>query len=160
MDSPDNMRFVADAMLGRLARWLRALGYDTLYSASFADGYLARIATAEQRILLTRDRELTRRKGLKAILIESDHIEEQLRQLFQALPLGITYSPFGRCLKCNAELRLEDRHNLYASVPPYVWQTQEQFRRCPVCGRIYWRGTHWQRMLERIATLPSYRTDG
>ena len=138
-------QFIADVMLGRLARWLRALGYDTLYSSELDDPELARRARAEGRILLTRDVELTRRRGLKTLLIEDDDVASQLRQVVRALQLS-TGAAFSRCLDCNSPLTDYDRALAQSQVPPYVFATQPRFRRCDQCGRIYWRGTHWARM--------------
>ncbi len=145
-------RFVADAMLGRLARRLRALGYDTLYSSQYDDPTLARLALAEDRILLTRDVELTRRRGLSFLLIEDDRLENQLRQMWNAL--GLTgENAFSRCLDCNTPLVECSPAQVRDRVPPYVYTTQSRFRCCPNCGRVYWRGTHWARMRAEIEEL-------
>ncbi len=147
----DSPRFLADVMLGRLARWLRVLGYDTLYFSDLDDPALAERARAEDRILLTRDRELSRRKGLQVLLLTDDQIEGQLREVVKALNLS-THNAFSRCIQCNLILEEIDRETARPSVPPFVYTTYDHFRRCPQCGRVYWRGTHWARML---ATLES-----
>ncbi len=153
------MRFLADTMLGRLATWLRLLGYDTLYLPQADDPELARRARAEDRILLTRDVELTRRRGLRSILISSERVEEQLRQLAHELHLTARMA-FSRCAVCNGALEHVDKAAVQAMVPPYVFQTQTHFRRCTLCRRVYWRGTHWARMLAQMEdTLASARTD-
>jgi uncharacterized protein with PIN domain len=146
------MKFIADVMLGRLATWLRLLGYDTTYMPDADDPELARIARAEDRILLTRDVELTRRRGVRSVLIESDQVEEQVRQVFRALKLT-TREAFSRCAECNHRLEIASKESVRGAVPPYVFQTQERFRRCANCGRVYWRGTHWVRMLARMEDL-------
>lgn len=146
-------RFVVDAMLGRLARWLRVLGYDTLYSSDAKDAALARRAMAEDRILLTRDVELARRRGVRIILISDDRVESQLRELVRLIPLDAAQA-FSRCLDCNLPLTDLDHAHAHDLVPPYVYATQTRFRRCPQCGKVYWRGTHWAHML---ATLESAR---
>ncbi len=140
------MKFLADTMLGRLATWLRLLGYDTLYLPHADDPALARIARAEDRILLTRDVELTRRRGVQSLLIESEQVEAQLQQVFRALNLTAR-AAFSRCAECNHRLDAVSKESVRDLVPPYVFQTQERFRRCARCGRIYWRGTHWARMV-------------
>lgn len=147
-------RFIADVMLGRLARWLRALGYDTLYSSSMEDAGLARRALAEDRILLTRDVELTRRRGLKTILIIDDEVTRQLRQVVRAQHLS-TQAAFTRCINCNTPLAECERAEAERYVPPYVLATQTRFRCCANCGRIYWRGTHWARMRAALDTAES-----
>ncbi len=138
-------RFIADVMLGRLARWLRVLGYDTLYSSNIDDPELAEIARNQDRVLLTSDVELARRKGLHVILLTDDQVEAQLRAVAQALHLSANEA-FSRCINCNKPLVDIDRESARDLVPPYVYATQTRFRRCPECGKVYWRGTHWAHM--------------
>jgi len=143
------LRLLADGMLGRLAKWLRLLGYDTAYDNTASDHELARRARAERRILLTRDRELAERRGLRTLLIHSEALEEQVRQVQEALgpPPG---PPLSRCAVCNAVLEPVSAEAIAGRVPPYVLRTQSAFRRCPGCGRIYWPGSHLQAMRDRI----------
>jgi uncharacterized protein len=138
-------RFIADVMLGRLARWLRVLGYDTLYSSELGDPELARIARLQGRVLLTRDVELAQRRGLQVILLTDDQVEAQLRAVAHALHLS-TGEAFSRCVDCNVPLVDFNRAEARPLVPPYVFATQSHFRRCPQCGKVYWRGTHWAHM--------------
>ena len=93
--------------------------------------------------------ELTRRRGLRFVLIDSDRIELQLRQLARELALG-SQEAFSRCAVCNVLLEPGTRDAVRDLVPPYVFQTQVDFRRCPECGRVYWRGTHWARMVAQM----------
>ncbi len=153
------MKFLADNMLGRLATWLRLLGYDTAYLPRLDDAELARIARGEDRILLTRDVELTRRRGLRYVLIESEKIEEQLEQLARTLHLT-TQEAFSRCAVCNVLLEQVGKEEVRSSIPPYVFQTQEHFRRCPQCGRVYWRGTHWAHMQAQMEDTLNSPGDG
>ena len=146
------MRFLVDSMLGRLAKWLRILGYDTLYFSSLDDNDLVRIARAEGRMVLTRDRLMVRRRGIDSLFIESDDFMEQIRQLFHDLNLKLDRS-FSRCPVCNSPLQGVAKEAVRERVPPYVFRTQERFSLCPQCGKIYWRGTHWQRMRERLKRL-------
>lgn len=146
------MKFLADAMLGRLAKWLRMLGYDTVYFSQIEDSDLVRIARAEDRMLLTRDRELTRRKSLRSLLIESDGFEEQMRQLLRDLDLKID-GPFSRCARCNTVLRPASKEEVKERVPPYVLRRHARFSLCPHCDKVYWRGTHWQRVQRRIEEI-------
>ena len=145
-------RFLADSMLGTLAKWLRILGYDTTYQAQLDDNQLVRLARAEGRILLTRDTGFLKRKGLRRLLIESEVLEEQLAQVLQAFGLHAD-NPFSRCPVCNTVLEDVPKYEAWGQVPPFVFHTQERFRLCPECNRFYWRGTHWQRMLERMERL-------
>jgi uncharacterized protein with PIN domain len=143
------MRFLADAMLGRLAKWLRILGQDTIYFPHLQDLELVRIARAEDRLLLTRDTELTKRKGLRSLLVESDRLEEQLGQLLRDLALDVE-SLLPRCACCNTTLEALDRKEAKGRVPPYIYRRHREFTMCPRCDRVYWRGTHWQRMRKKI----------
>ena len=142
-------RLVADAMLGRLAKWLRIMGYDTLYDVLWDDPELVRIARRENRVLLTRDRELARRRNVRVQLVDSERIDEQLVQLSR--DLGIVFTPsFSRCAICNAELEVIPRDRAWGQVPPYVFVVHTEFRLCPACNRFYWRGSHWKRMQDLI----------
>jgi len=138
--------------LGTLAKWLRILGYDTIYYAQLDDNEAVRLARAEGRILLTRDTGLVRRKGLRCLFIESESLEEQLTQVLRAFDLHAD-SPFSRCPVCNTVLEDVPKYKAWGQVPPFVFQTQEKFRLCPECNRFYWRGTHWQRMLQTVGRL-------
>lgn len=148
-------RLIADCMLGRMARWLRILGVDVVYDSNLEDGELVERAVAEDRVILTRDRRLVlRRRAGRHILIRSENLEEQLAQVIRELPVDVVAAKlFGRCLRCNEWLNeippAEARHQ----VPPFVAQTQEQFRRCPRCGRIYWAASHVDRILGRLARI-------
>ena len=150
-------RFLADCNVGRLARWLRALGYDASYHAQIGDAELVREAAAEGRVVLTRDRDLTKRRviqsGLvRAILIRDDDVRTQLRQVFLDLGLDMTHS-LTRCIECNSSLEPRPAADVSDRVPPYVRSTQTRYSECPSCGRIYWAGTHWRRMHEALARL-------
>src|SRR4051812_3971548 len=150
-------RFLADCNVGRLARWLRALGYDASYHAQIGDAELVREAAAEGRVVLTRDRDLTKRRviqsGLvRAILIRDDDVTGQLRQVFADLGLDAKQS-LTRCIECNAPLERRAAAKVADRVPPYVRTTQTRYSECPDCGRVYWAGTHWQRMQQVLAAL-------
>ena len=146
------MRLLADAMLGRLAKWLRILGYDTAYLAEADDFATMRLARAEDRLILTRDRALAKRRGVSTLLLDSDSLEEQLRQVRDAVgrPSSDTLP---RCPVCNQVLIEAAPELVAARVPPYVRRTQRRFSLCTVCERIYWRGTHWLRMHALITEL-------
>lgn len=146
------MRFVADAMVGTLAKWLRILGYDTCFDAEMDDHQLVRLARAEDRVLLTRDRELAQRPGLKSVLLISESLESQVNQVLTELHLEPDRS-FSRCPVCNEPLAEVDREAARDRVPAYVARTHESFRVCPACQRVYWRGTHWQQMDEQLARI-------
>ncbi len=137
-------------MLGTLAKWLRILGYDTLFDPALDDRQLVRLARAEDRVLLTRDRELARRRGVRVLLITSQRLDDQVLQVLSDLHLDSDRA-FSRCPVCNDLLEPMDREAARLRVPVYVARTQETFNYCPTCQRVYWRGTHRQRMDERLA---------
>ncbi|MBT9160813.1 MAG: hypothetical protein DDT26_02109 [Dehalococcoidia bacterium] len=134
------------------------LGYDALFINGLDDNELVRIALKEGRVLLTRDTGILRRGvaftgKIKVVLIEADNVREQLRQVVEALHLESGSDPFSLCLECNEPLIPRGREEVRDLVPPYVFRTQEQYVQCPGCNRIYWRGTHWQRMNEELEEL-------
>ena len=150
-------RFIADTNVGRLAKWLRILGYDVTFDPHLDDPALVRLALEEGRILLTRDTQLMRRRivasgRLRAILIGDDHVKAQVRQVVESLDLGPSPA-FSRCLECNEPLIPKLKEEVAHLVPPYVYETQSQFMLCPACRRIYWRGTHWQRMSRELEQM-------
>jgi uncharacterized protein len=145
------MKFVADVMVGKLARWLRVLGLDVLYSNTFDDDEIVRLAESDHRIILTRDTRLAaRRVHSSCLFIESDHYKEQVQQVLRAFDIK-EFRVFSRCLECNTPLQSIDKEGVFERVPPFVYLTQERFATCPTCGRVYWHGTHADQMLKRIA---------
>lgn len=151
------MRFIADVMLGRLARWLRFLGYDTRYGVE-ADGDLLRIARAERRVLLTRDTALWRRcrrtpRLSSALFIRSDRVAEQLAQVVQDLGIPVPALGPRRCLACNGVLAPIPSEEAMPHVPAFIGAQHATFVRCDGCGRIYWPGSHLRRMEETVARL-------
>lgn len=143
---------LVDAMLGRLAKWLRLMGYDVLYASGFSDHQIAAHARAEQRVVLTRDHELIRRKGIRCLLIHSDSLEDQLGEVVTALgePLADAEP---RCPRCNALLVEATPDEARPHVPSYVLRTQRRFGYCPDCDKYYWAGSHWQHVrsiVERV----------
>ncbi len=145
-------KFLADTMLGRLATWLRVLGYDAEYFRGDDERLVARART-EGRVLLTRDTALVRRRGLpQHLFIESDHVKEQVRQVITAL--GLRPGAIARrCLRCNALLAPRAKAEVLGNVPEYVWAHHEVFWGCPRCKRIYWAGSHQRRMAEAVQAL-------
>jgi hypothetical protein len=151
----DAPRFLADAMLGRLATWLRILGYDAAYSLA-DDSEVIEAARCEQRILLTRDTGLLRRSGLPPhLFIRSDHVMEQVRQVVDTLRLPVRLSTADRCPRCNVRLEAAEKSRVVGRVPDFVWSCHDAFRDCPRCGRVYWPGSHRRRMEEAIRALGS-----
>ncbi len=139
-------------MLGKLARWLRVLGCDTVYRTQRKPGDIER-AAAEGRMPLTRDRKLAVLVK-NAVLVRSDRVEDQLRQLSLLFPIAADQEKwFTRCLECNALLVDASPQEAREAVPDYIFQTvSDKFKKCPSCGRIFWPGTHRQRMMERLVS--------
>lgn len=142
-------RFLCDAMLGSLARWLRLAGFDCEFSTA-EDAELARRAEAEGRWLLTRDRELAA-AGPRTVMVRSATVEEQLVEVLGRLGLEPAADLGGsRCAACNGVLARAERSEVAARVPPHVLATAERFRQCLSCGRVYWPGSHAPRILRRL----------
>jgi uncharacterized protein len=149
-------RFIADAMLGKLAKWLRILGYDVAYERKIDDDALIERAGVDGRMILTRDARLIRRRLRPRplfLFIEDDRPLEQLRQAVLQLGLSITKYRFSRCIECNALLGAVEKDLIQRYVPEYVFRTQDRFSRCPQCLRIYWEGTHSDHIRGRLRTL-------
>jgi uncharacterized protein with PIN domain len=139
------MKFIADVMLGRLAKRMRLRGFDVLYDRTLDDNDLIRRSLEERRVILTRDAALARRPlAANNIFISSDDVREQMRQVLAAFPART--SPLTRCSVCNEPLAAISREDARDLVPAYVHRTHDAFLRCPVCGRVYWTGTHVRRM--------------
>lgn len=150
----EDWRFVADAMLGKLTKWLRVLGVDVVYDPQATDEQLLRCAEQENRILLTRDRRLLRRRGThRRWLIESDYYHEQVRQVAQRFGLKPGRHVLSRCLRCNTILDPAESSVVAARVPLYVYATQTIFKHCPTCDRLYWGGTHRANMLHQLQVM-------
>lgn len=153
-EGDSEIRFIADEMLGKLAKWLRAIGYDTVYYTGGGDGALVQRALTEGRIILTKDFNLTKRKlARKALFIRSDYPREQLKQVVEDLQLDMQNRLFTRCLVCNQELVFVKKESVQDRVPVYTYLTQDRFYECPDCGRVYWPGTHRDSMLQMISDM-------
>lgn len=149
-----------DNNAGKLARWLRAAGYDSLYFRDGSDNEMLKRAQAENRILLTRDTRIIKRKVaaagiVKVILLKDDAPEKQLRQVVNALNLGYLHKPFSLCLECNLPLVERKLEEVRDMVPPYVFKTQRRYFQCPSCRRIYWGGSHKHAMEQTLRRLAS-----
>jgi uncharacterized protein with PIN domain len=152
-----NLRFMVDSNVGKLARWLRMMGYDSHFFNGGSDAQMVREALEEGRVILTRDAQIIKRRlattgQLKVILVNSDDPRQQMRQVMTSLKLDLM-DPFTVCLECNQPLEERSPAQVKDLVPPYVFQTQRQYRECPACHRIYWRGTHWQAMTRQLREL-------
>lgn len=145
-------RFAVDKTLGRLAKWLRILGFDTLYEG---EGAPDAFGDLKGRILLSRSRQAARRSDRgRFVLIAANDPFEQLGEVMAQLALSPgSVRPFSRCIRCNRTIRSVEKPSVFGKVPDYVWETHDRFRVCPQCRRIYWSGSHVSRSIERIGRL-------
>ncbi len=148
-------RFIADAMLGKLARWLRVMGCDVEYFPAIDDRELVARAERNGRLILTRDTLLVRRRRAREnhFFVGGDDYRDQVRQVMAAFAIDPFAHFLSRCLECNALLVDVPREEAAGRVPPYVLATQEPFQGCPACGRLYWSGTHRERMTEELKRM-------
>jgi hypothetical protein len=149
------MKFIADVMLGKLARYLRILGYDTIYFNQKDEGDLIKIAQEQGRTLLTRRARSKERKDIENLLfITEDNPREQLKEVLMYFHLSpFTHSLFTRCLICNERLKDMPREKVEGKVTEYILNSHDTFFLCPNCKRIYWPGSHHERMLREIVRL-------
>ncbi len=149
---------MVDHNVGKLARWLRMMGFDSLFFTGEDDSQMVKQALAEGRILLTRDTGIMQRRvvnngRLKAVLFTSEEPEQQMRKVVSEFNLKEQSKPFTICLEDNQPLVSVSPADIKERVPPYVYRTQTQYMECPACHRVYWRGTHWLAMLHRLEKL-------
>jgi uncharacterized protein with PIN domain len=158
-------RFVADAMLGRLAKWLRAFGFDVYYEPFLDDHDVIARARERGAIALTGDTEFPKPADVRVIFVESDHLDQQLEQLVRDVPLDLSEAkPLTRCIVCNQALIQATRDEVWRDIPPFIYLTNESYARCPGCGRVYWEGSHASHMQEGLSKLATgaseHRKDG
>lgn len=147
-------RFVADSMLGRLAKWLRAFGFDVFYDPFLSDHEVIARAREDGAIALTRDTGFPDPADVRVLLIDSNHVSEQLAQVAREVPLNLEAArPLTRCTVCNEALIPATRDEVWDRVPPFVYLTNEAYARCPRCERVYWEGTHALRMRRQLSRL-------
>jgi uncharacterized protein with PIN domain len=151
-------KFIVDNNVGKLARWLRLIGYDTLLFKQKNDGQMIKTALTEDRVILTKDSQFMKRRlvtsgRLKTIHIKQDDPKLQVQEVVQSLNLNYHFKPFSVCLECNQVLIARGKEEVKNLVPNHVFETQTQYTECPVCHRIYWQGTHWQAMIKKLQDL-------
>jgi hypothetical protein len=147
-------RFVADAHLGGLAHMLRMLGFDTVYDNHFDDDEIVAICEHDGRIVLTRDRELLKRRAVThGCYVHALKSAEQLREVVERLDLARSARPFTLCLHCNAPLRAVEKEAVLDRLPSKVREHYARFSTCDQCGRVYWEGSHWRSMRHMLEGL-------
>jgi len=146
------MKFIVDAMLGRLATWMRILGCDAAYQPVIGDREIVERARREDRTILTRDTLLIRRRYARehSFLVAGDDYRDQLRQVVRRFGIDVRGSLLTRCLRCNVSLRPVAKAIARGLVPPYVFATQAAFEHCPTCRKIYWGATHRAQMMSQL----------
>lgn len=149
------IKFILTSELGRLAKWLRILGFDTEYFKEGNPSSLIIEALRDGRVIITRNHRLPRSGGIRIITVEEEIIKEQVAEVLKILKIKPdAKTMFSRCILCNEELAGIEKEKIKERVPEYVFKTQEHFITCPKCNRIYWKGTHWgnvEKTLEEIA---------
>ena len=149
METQDlSYKFIADCHLGKLAKYLRIMGFDTLFFPHIDDDDLIIIANEEKRIILTRDRELSQRKNAPVLFLEPTDTKEQLKMLIKYYKLKEHPLPFSRCIVCNSPLQVIEKEKIINRIPEKVKKYFDYFEYCPACDRIYWQGDHYRHMME------------
>jgi len=148
------MKFIVDCMLGKLAKWLKILGFDVLYFPKAGDAELIALAQKERRTLLSRDNGLLAKAQKKRkLFIESENWEEQVKQVLREFNLWEKVKPYSRCLDCNCRLKYLLKSRAVNLVTPFVYEHASSFALCPSCGKVFWQGTHFSDMEEKIKEI-------
>jgi hypothetical protein len=144
-------------MLGKLVKWLRVMGIDVVYDAAAPNDQLVQAAARERRVLLTRNHRLAWRQENTApasfLFIESDYYHEQVRQVVEKFGSELAIRLFTRCLRCNTLLQTVTREGIIGEIPAYILASQTTFKHCAACNRVYWAGTHRNRMLQQLEIM-------
>jgi uncharacterized protein with PIN domain len=152
------IHFVADVHLGALARYLRMIGFDTVYSPDLLDGQIIMIALEENRIILSRDQELLKNRAVThGYLVRHTRPQHQIQEIVEALHLADQMEPFSRCIRCNGALKPVAAGAIADHVPPNVLASFQEYTRCEHCSRVYWKGSHYERMSRFIQQLTTVR---
>ncbi len=149
------LHFIADAMLGKLAKWMRVIGCDVEYLPQIADDELIERACQSKRTILTRDTLLVKRRKVRDnhFFIQSDSYKDQLKQVVDHFRIDPFLNVLTRCIRCNDKLVHIDKEAVKVRIPLYVYETQQEFKTCPSCGRIYWGATHKEEMLRQLKVI-------
>ncbi|MEA3372307.1 MAG: Mut7-C RNAse domain-containing protein [Campylobacterota bacterium] len=153
MKRSESPSFIADCHLGKVAKYLRMMGYNTLYFTHIEDDELIDLANAQHRIILTRDRELSERKKAPCLLIKATKTKEQLQEIIRQFDLYASDEHFSRCIVCNTPLQPIEKDKVIERIPRKIAHYFSYFEICPTCERIYWHGDHYKRMKQFIDSL-------
>lgn len=153
---PAELRFIADVHLGRLARYLRMCGFDTLFEQYYGDREIIDLSVSEGRIILTRDKDLLKSKKVRhGHLVHSDVPVEQIREILDACQAAEKIKPFTRCMECNGVMEHVGKDEIIDRLMPKTRDYYDEFKICGTCGRIYWEGSHFHKMKDFILKLKS-----
>ncbi len=152
------MKFILDVHLGKLARRLRMFGFDTLYETDYADPQIVEIALADGRTILTRDRGLLQRRPVASgqvpgYLVQAEQVDERVREVLTHFGLIDEIAPFRRCMACNGPIEPVAKAEIVDQLEPLTAAHYDEFYRCANCGRVYWRGSHFDKMQASIDDL-------
>ncbi|HEX2867333.1 MAG TPA: Mut7-C RNAse domain-containing protein [Ignavibacteriales bacterium] len=154
-------KFVADVHLGKLARYMRMLGLDTIYDNNYAKDDLVNISIEKKRTILTRDRNILKRNDVThGYWVRSEEPIEQAHEVIERFHLEGELKEFSRCMECNGVLETVNKEDILEELPPKVEQSQTEFYRCPNCRRIYWKGTHYEKMKKLIGKIEGNQNPG
>ncbi len=145
------VKFAADRMLARVARWLRILGADTIFDQSIDGAAMLKLARTEGRVMLTRDKRL--KTAPDVLFLNSNNFREQMREVLTRYPFDVLDNAFSRCSRCNTPLIKVDREVVRRRVPPFVYASNAKFSECPNCAHIYWGGTHPERIIREVRKI-------
>lgn len=151
----EKIKFIADVHLGKLARLLRLLGFDTAYQNSFSNKELAAIRREQNRILLSRNRSLSKNDQIRTFILTSEGPLTQLKQVINQFQLKDQFHPFTVCIVCNGELEKVPKEDIVHLLQPNTSRYFNEFWQCDHCKRIYWKGSHYERMLKTIERIVS-----
>jgi uncharacterized protein with PIN domain len=151
-------KFIIDCNAGKLVKWLRMLGFDSVFFEGDDDSQIVSAALSENRIIVTRDTGIMKRRQIvsgkvQAVFLTSEIPQVQVGQVLRTLNISDCLSPFTRCMECNGLLEERKKEEVNGRIPPYVYKTQDKYMECPTCRRIYWKGTHWQAMMDKISSF-------
>jgi uncharacterized protein with PIN domain len=149
-----NPKFIADVHLGKLSRHLRMMGFDVLYKNNFDADEIVKLSVKERRAILTRDRGILKRSEVThGYWLRSTKVKEQVVEIIKRFDLKKLINEFTRCIECNSVLESISKKEILNKLPPKVSESQKSFSVCPSCKKLYWKGTHHQRMLSFIQTI-------